>query len=238
MTSRAVPGTRARLGTGPGALSVDALIAPGDAERAEADANRWIKSLRHARVDGATFRDRFTHRGDSLWWFAEIYLHKRRIIVRALRALYALRQAASEGAFATWDLSGADHVVAHVAAEVARDVRHLVRGHQPWRRACRSLHAGRQGRLSHVHRDGGSPARALRAAGQRKAASPRSSTARSRAAEPARRPTSGRCFAPSSCASAPTTCRWSASGLARASECAAGAIGSASSPIPTSATSP
>ncbi len=120
MTARAVPGTRARLGTGPGALSVDALIAPGDAERAEADANRWIKSLRHARVDGATFRDRFTHRGDSLWWFAEIYLHKRRIIVRALRALYALRKAASEGAFATWDLSGADHVVAHVAAEVAR----------------------------------------------------------------------------------------------------------------------
>ena len=103
MTSRAV-GTRARLGTGPGALSVDALMAPEDAERAEADANRWIKSLRHARVDGATFRDRFTHRGDSLWWFAEIYLHKRRIIVRALRALYALRKAASEGAFATWDL--------------------------------------------------------------------------------------------------------------------------------------
>src|SRR6185295_163172 len=101
MTLRAVPGTRARLGTGPGTLSVDALIAPGDAERAEADANRWIKSLRHARVDGATFRDRFTHRGDSLWWFAEIYLHKRRIIVRALRALYALRKTASDGAFAT-----------------------------------------------------------------------------------------------------------------------------------------
>jgi hypothetical protein len=99
---------------------VDALIAPEDAERAEADANRWIKSLRHARVDGATFRDRFTHRGDSLWWFAEIYLHKRRIIVRRLRALYALRKAASDGAFATWDLSGVDHVVAHVAAEVAR----------------------------------------------------------------------------------------------------------------------
>lgn len=119
MTSRAVPGTRARIGTGPGALSVDALIAPEDAERAEADANRWIKSLRRARVDSATFRDRFTHRGDSLWWFAEIYLHKRRIVVRALRALYALRKAASDGAFATWDLSGADHVVAHVAAEVA-----------------------------------------------------------------------------------------------------------------------
>jgi len=120
MTSRAVSGTRARLGTGPGAMSVDALIAPEDAERAEADANRWIKSLRHARVDGARFRDRFTHRGDSLWWFAEIYLHKRRIIARALRALYALRKAASDGAFATWDLSGVDHVVAHVAAEVAR----------------------------------------------------------------------------------------------------------------------
>jgi hypothetical protein len=120
MTLDAVPGSRARLGTGPGALSVDALIAPQDAERAETDANRWIKSLRHARVDGASFRDRFTHRGDSLWWFAEIYLHKRRIVVRALRALHTLRRLAAEGAFSTWNLTGSDHVVAHVAAEVAR----------------------------------------------------------------------------------------------------------------------
>jgi UDP-N-acetylglucosamine 2-epimerase len=120
MSSRTVPGSRVRLGTGAEAVSIDAVIAPEDAERAEEDANRWIKSLRNARVGGATFRDRFLHRGDSLWWFAEIYLHKRRIIVRALRAVYALQTLAAEGTASAWDLSGADHVVAHVAAEIAR----------------------------------------------------------------------------------------------------------------------
>ncbi|MBE3071849.1 MAG: hypothetical protein IMZ67_02640, partial [Acidobacteria bacterium] len=46
------------------------------AETAEREANQWIKSLRRALVDGVPLRDRFTHRGDSLWWFAELYLHK------------------------------------------------------------------------------------------------------------------------------------------------------------------
>ena len=120
MTGHSMSAGRARLSTGVGGtVSIDALIGPEDAERAEAEANRWIKSLRHAHVDGATFRDRFTHRGESLWWFAEIYLHKRRIVVRALRALYALRTLAADRQYAIWDLSDADHVVAHVAREVA-----------------------------------------------------------------------------------------------------------------------
>lgn len=51
-------------------------LSPEAAERAAERANRWVKDLRHARVDGSTFRDRFTYRGDSLWWFAELYLHK------------------------------------------------------------------------------------------------------------------------------------------------------------------
>jgi hypothetical protein len=40
---------------------------------------------RVTRVDGQTFRDRFTCRGDRSG-FAELYLHKQRVIVEVLRA--------------------------------------------------------------------------------------------------------------------------------------------------------
>ena len=54
------------------------------------DAIAWIKSLRDARVDGLRLRHRFTFRGDSLWWFAELYLHKQGAIATIFRALAAL----------------------------------------------------------------------------------------------------------------------------------------------------
>ena len=72
----------------------DYLDAAGE-EEAAAEAYAWIKALRHARVDGRTFRERFTYRGQSLWWFAELYLHKERAILtlcRAIRAAEALIQ--------------------------------------------------------------------------------------------------------------------------------------------------
>ena len=59
-------------------------------ERASSDALAWIKSLREARVDGLRLRHRFTFRGDSLWWFAELYLHKQGTIAAIFRALAAL----------------------------------------------------------------------------------------------------------------------------------------------------
>ena len=66
----------------------DYLDAAGD-EEAAADAYAWIKALRHVRVDGRPFRERFTYRGDSLWWFAELYLHKERAILTLCRAIRA-----------------------------------------------------------------------------------------------------------------------------------------------------
>jgi hypothetical protein len=72
----------------------DYLDAAGE-EDASTDAYTWIKALRHARVDGRTFRERFTYRGDSLWWFAELYLHKERAILtlcQTIRATEALIQ--------------------------------------------------------------------------------------------------------------------------------------------------
>ncbi len=58
-------------------------------ERAQEESYTWIKSLRGARIDGAPFRNRFTARGDSLWWFAEIYLHKEQTILQIMRTLSA-----------------------------------------------------------------------------------------------------------------------------------------------------
>ena len=105
-------------GAGERGLAIDDLVSAEIAERAETEANAWIKQLRHARVDGATLRDRFTMRGDSLWWFAEIYLHKRRIVARAFRTLRALQPLAAERPVA-WRVDGADGLVGHVAHAVA-----------------------------------------------------------------------------------------------------------------------
>jgi hypothetical protein len=56
-------------------------------ERAHEAEYEWIKGLRNLQVDGASFRDRFTARGDSLWWFSEVYLHKSRTMLDVHRAL-------------------------------------------------------------------------------------------------------------------------------------------------------
>jgi len=80
------------LTAGNGRKTVDLsgyLDAAGE-ERAQADAIAWIKGLRHALVDGVPMRRRFTCRGDSLWWFTELYLHKHQAILGLLRTIAAL----------------------------------------------------------------------------------------------------------------------------------------------------
>lgn len=60
-----------------------------DEEAAETESYAWIKQLRHLSVSGQTLRDRFTYRGDSLWWFAELYFHKEQVILGLFRAIRA-----------------------------------------------------------------------------------------------------------------------------------------------------
>ena len=60
------------------------------AEQATTRGLAWIKGVRIARVDGRTLRQRFTFRGDSLWWFAELYLHKQQVIAHLFRTIAAL----------------------------------------------------------------------------------------------------------------------------------------------------
>jgi hypothetical protein len=61
-----------------------------DSERASDLAIAWIKGLRRLPVEGVPLRERFTYRGDSLWWFAELYLHKQGVIDQLFRAVLAL----------------------------------------------------------------------------------------------------------------------------------------------------
>lgn len=106
-------------------IDLDRYAAGDLVERSRLSANAWIKGLRHAQVDGQTFRDRFTYRGDSLWWFAELFLHKEAVVDRlwrtalALDALIAREQPAAIGA------ATGDRVLATLLPQAAR--RHDVR---------------------------------------------------------------------------------------------------------------
>jgi ABC-type transport system involved in Fe-S cluster assembly fused permease/ATPase subunit len=61
-------------------IDLDEYGAGAIADEAAGRANAWIKGLRHVDVAGRTLRDRFHYRGDSLWWFAELFLHKEGVV--------------------------------------------------------------------------------------------------------------------------------------------------------------
>jgi hypothetical protein len=71
-------------------IRLDDYLDASIADQATQDALAWIKRVRIARVDGRTLRQRFTFRGDSLWWFAELYLHKQQVIAHLFRTIAAL----------------------------------------------------------------------------------------------------------------------------------------------------
>jgi hypothetical protein len=121
---------------------LDDLVSPEAAEHAESEGNRWIKAVRLARVDGAAFRDRFTLRGDSLWWFAELYLHKRRTVARALRAVAALERLRDERLIGV-EIRCADPVLAAVVRAWGRARAVTVQGGEPPAAASRLQLAAR-----------------------------------------------------------------------------------------------
>lgn len=92
-------------------------------EAAAAQANAWIKSLRLARVDGVTFRERFTYAGDSLWWFAELYLHKERSVLSIFRTLAAAAAMFDREAPASVRLTSRDPVAELVVRHLAHQRR-------------------------------------------------------------------------------------------------------------------
>jgi hypothetical protein len=72
---------------------LDFFLSLEQREAVRVEANAWIKRLRAVPYGGLSMRDRFIYRGDSLWWFTELYLHKTRAFERALSAILALESA-------------------------------------------------------------------------------------------------------------------------------------------------
>lgn len=88
-------------------------------ERAQDAAHAWIKALRAVTVDGSSFRDRFTIRGDSLWWFTELYLHKERAILDVHRVILAVEALLEREQPASLSVSSGSALAGHVIPRVA-----------------------------------------------------------------------------------------------------------------------
>ena len=99
-------------------------------EQAAADAHAWIKALRHADVDGVPLRRLVTVRGDSLWWFTELYLHKTQAVLTVFRTIAALERLAERERLEALDYdSGPARLRTVVAAfAVSRTLRTTGRG--------------------------------------------------------------------------------------------------------------
>jgi hypothetical protein len=135
------------ISTGSGRKSVE-LAAYLDAtaeERAHLEETAWIKQLRHAEVDRVPLRRRFTFRGDSLWWFTEIYLHKQQVILSIFRTIAALEALLARESPREIAIERTDRIGAVVVARVAA-ARHItVTGFAPppvaWRIRLAAMHA-------------------------------------------------------------------------------------------------
>jgi hypothetical protein len=79
-------------GTGPRRVRLRDYLDATLETRSAASEYGWIKTLREIEVDGQPLRRRFTLRGDSLWWFAELYLHKQQVILGLFRTILALER--------------------------------------------------------------------------------------------------------------------------------------------------
>jgi glycosyltransferase involved in cell wall biosynthesis len=97
----------------------DAAVPGRVRDQARTDTIAWIKRLRHVpytdrgRVE--TMRDRFTYRGDSWWWFTELYLQKMRRLDTALLTVRALDDVRAQDGPARLAIAGADAATAAAA---------------------------------------------------------------------------------------------------------------------------
>jgi len=92
-------------------------------EQAVASAHAWIKELRRLPVDGVPFRRRFTYKNDSLWWFAELYLHKEQAILRLFRAIGAIEGLVRRERPVSVDLVSGDRIVRGTVPQILRSRR-------------------------------------------------------------------------------------------------------------------
>jgi hypothetical protein len=122
-------------GDGERRVTLDAYLGADCAERAELEANAWIKSLRHVPIGGRPLRDRFLFRGDSLWWFAELFLYKRRVVADILRTIFALDAMFERERPLALGVAEGSAVVVHLARQCAEKRKLQWRGAPSPRRA-------------------------------------------------------------------------------------------------------
>ena len=106
-------------GAGTRQVELDAYRGGGQDDAAAAAAYTWIKSLRNARVDGLPLRRRFTYREDSLWWFAELYLHKQQVVLNVFRTIAALDALLARESPSAIAVAKGDPLVRLIAAQFA-----------------------------------------------------------------------------------------------------------------------
>jgi hypothetical protein len=117
-------------GTGPRRLRLDDYLDAAADETALRGAHGWIKQLRLVEVDGQPLRRRFTMRGDSLWWFAELYLHKQEVILRLFRAIAAVESVIARERPLEIRLVGGHRLLRTVVPQIAEARRIRYRGAQ------------------------------------------------------------------------------------------------------------
>jgi hypothetical protein len=120
-------------GTGSRRLRLGDYLDAAAEERATACEYTWIKRLRLLNVDGEPMRRRFTFRGDSLWWFTELYLHKEQVIVGLFRAIAALERIVEQERPLHLDVSAASAIVRDLARQTATAHRFRIRGGRAFR---------------------------------------------------------------------------------------------------------
>jgi hypothetical protein len=123
---------------------LDAFLTSDLRERSRVEANQFIKRLRLVAYGAETMRTRFTYRGESLWWFTELYLHKMRRIDTATSVVHALETAVQTYEPHTLAIESDDAVVQSVAEAFAR-VRQV-----GFERRGAAQHRGRAGWSSYV----------------------------------------------------------------------------------------
>ena len=100
-------------------IDLDEYGAGAIADAAAGRANDWIKALRRVDLGGRSLRDRFHYRGDSLWWFAELFLHKEGVIDGLFRAALTLEAICETEQPASMGLLNGGAATAHLLPQVA-----------------------------------------------------------------------------------------------------------------------
>jgi len=106
-------------GTGPRRVRLADYLDPEAEARAIAGEYAWIKRLRDLNVGGQPMRRRFTFRGDSLWWFTELYLHKEQVVLTLFRTIEALQRIIEQERPIHLDVSASSPIVRDLASHAA-----------------------------------------------------------------------------------------------------------------------